>query len=78
MRVQRLPITSLLLTHAWKLRDNVAMRDALYVAAAVRLGGTVLTTDDRLRHAAPDHTTGVTSRLRRSGCHRSAERAKPT
>jgi predicted nucleic acid-binding protein len=58
MRMHRLPITSVLLADAWRLRDNVALRDALYVAAAMRLGGMVLTTDDRLRRAAPDHTIG--------------------
>ena len=58
MRLVRLPITGGLLLGAWRLRARVAMRDALYVAAAEGVSGRVLTTDDRLRRAAPDHTVG--------------------
>ena len=58
LRLDRLPITGGLLMAAWTCRDRVAMRDALYVAAAEGVSGRVLTTDDRLRRAAPDHTVG--------------------
>ena len=54
MAMQRLPITADLLDAAWELRDNVAARDALYVAAASSLGATLVTTDDRLARSAPD------------------------
>jgi predicted nucleic acid-binding protein len=50
--VARLPITAPLLSAAWGLRDNIAARDALYVAAAQTLTGKLLTTDDRLSRAA--------------------------
>jgi predicted nucleic acid-binding protein len=50
----RLPITGPLLSTAWPLRDNIAARDALYVAAARALTGKLLTTDDRLTRAAGD------------------------
>lgn len=50
--VTRLPITAPLLSAAWALRDNIAARDALYVAAAQTLTGKLLTTDDRLSRAA--------------------------
>ena len=52
--VARLPITAQLLSAAWALRDNIAARDALYVAAAQTLTGKLLTTDDRLSRAAGD------------------------
>ena len=52
--VARLPITAPLLSAAWALRDNIAARDALYVAAAQTLTGKLLTTDDRLSRAAGD------------------------
>ena len=52
--MQRLPITRDLLRAAWGLRDNVAARDALYVAAAKAVHGRLLTTDDRLARAVPD------------------------
>ena len=54
--MQRLPITQSLLREAWALRDNVAARDALYVAAARAVRGKLLTTDDRLARAVPDLT----------------------
>lgn len=56
--VERLPVGEALLRTAWGMRDNVAMRDALYLAAALHLGGKVLTTDERLRRAAPHLTVG--------------------
>ena len=52
--VARLPITAPLLSAAWALRENIAARDALYVAAAQTLTGKLLTTDDRLSRAAGD------------------------
>ena len=54
LAMQRLPITPDLLRAAWGLRDNVAARDALYVAAAKAVHGRLLTTDDRLARAVPD------------------------
>lgn len=54
LAVTRLPITGALLDAAWALRDNIAARDALYVAAARALRGELVTTDDRLARAAPD------------------------
>jgi predicted nucleic acid-binding protein len=54
LAMQRLPITRDLLRAAWGLRDNVAARDALYVAAARAVHGRLLTTDDRLARAVPD------------------------
>ena len=52
LNVARLPITAPLLSAAWALRENIAARDALYVAAAQTLTGKLLTTDDRLSRAA--------------------------
>jgi predicted nucleic acid-binding protein len=52
--VRRVPIGGALLDAAWRLRDNIAARDALYVAAARDLGCTLLTTDQRLASAVPD------------------------
>ncbi len=54
LAMQRLPITRDLLRAAWGLLDNVAARDALYVAAAKAVHGRLLTTDDRLARAVPD------------------------
>jgi predicted nucleic acid-binding protein len=36
--LRRLPITGALLDAAWRMRDDIAARDALYVAAARGLG----------------------------------------
>ncbi len=52
--VRRIPITGALLGAAWRMRDNIAARDALYVAAALDLGCVLLTTDERLARAVPD------------------------
>ena len=41
-----------LLEAAWTLRDRVAVKDALYVALAMSLEATLVTTDARLRKAA--------------------------
>lgn len=40
-----------LLDGAWALRDNIALRDALYVELAGRLGASLLTIDGRLASA---------------------------
>jgi predicted nucleic acid-binding protein len=60
LAMQRLPITPALLQAAWALRDNVAARDALYVAAAHAVRGRLLTTDDRLVRAVPDLAVRLT------------------
>jgi predicted nucleic acid-binding protein len=52
--VRRLAITGTLLDAAWRMRANIAARDALYVAAARDLGGGLLTTDERLARSVPD------------------------
>lgn len=41
-----------LLRPAWALRENVSLRDALYVALARRLGFSLLTADARLARAS--------------------------
>ena len=51
---KRLPITGMLVTAAWSLQNNIAARDALYVAATHALGARLVTTDDRLARALPD------------------------
>ena len=51
--MERLPITTDLLAAAWELRDNVAARDALHVAAASAIGATLVTTDHRLARSVP-------------------------
>lgn len=60
LAMQRLPITPALLRAAWGLRDNVAARDALYVAAAKAVDGKLVTTDDRLARAVPDLALALT------------------
>ena len=57
--VRRVPITGALLDAAWRMRDNIAARDALYVAAARDLGCALLTTDERLARAVPDLVIGL-------------------
>ncbi len=52
--MRRVPITGELLAAAWGMRDNVAARDALYVAAAIGVEGALITTDERLARAVPD------------------------
>ncbi len=52
--VRRLPTNGALLEAAWRMRANIAARDALYVAAARGLGCSLLTTDDRLARAVPE------------------------
>lgn len=50
--VERYPLPGLV-QRAWQLRENVALRDGLYVACAERLGATLLTLDGRLARGAP-------------------------
>ncbi len=50
--VQRYPLPPLL-QRAWSLRENVALRDGLYVACAEALGAALLTLDGRLASASP-------------------------
>ena len=57
--VRRVPINSALLDAAWRMRENIAARDALYVAAARGLGCSLLTTDERLTRAVPDLAIGL-------------------
>jgi predicted nucleic acid-binding protein len=52
--VRRVPIGGALLDAAWRMRDNIAARDALYVATALDLDCALLTTDQRLARAGPD------------------------
>jgi predicted nucleic acid-binding protein len=52
--VGRVPIDGPLLRTAWRMRDNIAARDGLYVAAARRFGSALVTTDERLVRAVPD------------------------
>lgn len=54
--VRRVPIGPML-DAAWRMRDNIAARDALYVAAARDLNCALLTTDQRLARAVPDLAT---------------------
>lgn len=58
--VRRLPINGELLEAAWRLRDNISARGALYAAAARGLGGSLMTTDDRLARAVPDLAADLT------------------
>lgn len=52
--MRRLAIAPLL-ADAWALRSNVAVRDALYVIAAARLGALLVTTDGPLARAVERH-----------------------
>lgn len=52
--VRRVALTGELLQVAWLMRDNIAARDASYVAAARGLGCALMTTDERLARAVPD------------------------
>jgi|SRR5215211_4675781 predicted nucleic acid-binding protein len=52
----------LLLSRAWELRDTVRGRDAMYVALAEALDGTLITTDRRLAAA-----TGPTCQIETIG-----------
>lgn len=46
---------------AWTLRENIALRDGLYVACAETLAATLLTLDGRLARSAPVPVETVTS-----------------
>jgi predicted nucleic acid-binding protein len=50
--VERLPIAPLV-QRAWELRENIALRDGLYIACAETLDATLLTLDGRLARSAP-------------------------
>lgn len=50
--VERYPIAPLV-QRAWAVRDNIALRDGLYVACAEALNATLLTLDGRLARTAP-------------------------
>jgi predicted nucleic acid-binding protein len=50
--VERLPIAPLL-QRAWELRENIALRDGLYIACAETLSARLLTLDGRLARSAP-------------------------
>ena len=50
--VERLPVAPLV-QRAWELRENIAVRDGLYVACAETLSATLLTLDGRLARFAP-------------------------
>ena len=52
--VGRVPIDGPLLRSAWRMQENIAARDALYVAAARRFASALVTTDERLARAVPD------------------------
>ncbi|HVV90160.1 MAG TPA: type II toxin-antitoxin system VapC family toxin [Solirubrobacterales bacterium] len=51
MRLQRVPHGALV-ERAWQLREKVSFYDALYVALAEGLGGSLLTLDRKLARAA--------------------------
>ncbi|HWB73054.1 MAG TPA: type II toxin-antitoxin system VapC family toxin [Egibacteraceae bacterium] len=57
VRMRRLPVRRYplapLLQRAWSLRENIALRDGLYVACAEALGAALLTLDGRLSNASP-------------------------
>lgn len=59
LAVTRMPVTVELLEVAWGLRENVAARDGLYVAAARALAATLVTTDERLARAVPELVTDL-------------------
>lgn len=50
--IERYPIAPLV-QRAWALRENIALRDGLYVACAETLTATLLTLDGRLARSAP-------------------------
>lgn len=56
-QLARLPVTRYalppLLRRAWSLRDNIALRDGLYVACAEAAGAALLTIDGGLARSAP-------------------------
>lgn len=54
VEVRRVPNGGALLDAAWRMRDDIAARDTLEVAATRALGCALLTTDQRLARAVPD------------------------
>lgn len=50
--LERYPLAPLV-RRAWALRENIALRDGLYVACAEALEATLLTLDHPLARAAP-------------------------
>ena len=50
--VERFPIAPLI-HRAWELRENIALRDGLYIACTESLSATLLTLDGRLTRSAP-------------------------
>jgi predicted nucleic acid-binding protein len=54
MPLTRVPLPGLLVS-AWLLRSNIALRDALYVALAEHVEGTLLTCDAKLVRALEQH-----------------------
>lgn len=57
--VERYPIAPLV-RRAWALRDNIALRDGLYVACAEALDAALLTLDKRLARSSPVPIEAVT------------------
>jgi len=59
--IERIPIQPLL-DRAWQLRQNVALRDGLYVACAEHFEAKLLTLDARLARACPELVEFVADR----------------
>jgi predicted nucleic acid-binding protein len=57
--VERYPLSPLL-RRAWALRENIALRDGLYVACAEAIGAPLLTLDGGLARSAPVSVTHLT------------------
>lgn len=64
LELMRLPVARYplppLLPRAWALRDNIALRDGLYVACAETIGAPLLTLDGGLARSAPIPVTHLT------------------
>jgi predicted nucleic acid-binding protein len=64
VQLERLPVEryplSPLVRRAWALRDNIALRDGLYVACAEAIGAPLLTLDGGLARSAPVSVTHLT------------------
>lgn len=64
VQLMRLPLEryplSPLLPRAWALRDNIALRDGLYVACAEAIDAPLLTLDGSLARSAPVPVTHLT------------------
>ena len=57
--LERYPLPPLL-RRAWAMRENIALRDGLYVACAELIGAALVTLDARLARAVPDGIELVT------------------